>query len=633
MDRLYKIKNIPRDEVDLLRKTAGTFAQVVGKEISLSPTDSEMSYVGWERARNRFVIGIDKNDDGLKKITKTEHELSHIIFKTDVKELDKCMERIMENTPTSEKFPDFKNKAWNFAKQLYNILEDERIESNYGDIYAGSKKQFQLSKETHHKINKPTGELDPVGAVFCARFLHDDVIDGSDWEIAKEFLKQTHHKDEKAGIILTKMYWDKYVCPWLQKQLDELEDKPKPKSKEGESEEGEGDGKGSGSTVDEKLDDFEGKSDADRKKEIDKVKSSIEAKEKKLGETTKDKARKEKVTKRLEKLFSDAKKQSGHDRVTVPDGDPDPIDFDDLEGELEQSKENFEMQIEEIREALDNPIEMRDADGRVLLERLTPKYVLKIDRPVSTVNPDIQLSRGLNKMFKRIKGKFTDTIETAGMEIDMEEYIQSKVKRTGEFWVEEVEAGGLSIVIGVDLSGSMGSHRITVCRNMCATLFKSLEGIDKVDLKIVAWSSPSSQYKLSVTDIKKYEDVRKITSASGHGQNANHMAHQYIDEMLRKSTNQKRLCIMLTDGVPWMSTGRREYDMDTLLDLTKQAIDETRRHGNKVFGIYIGDNETEVDLMRKMYGTDFVAVDEIEQARTKVVRAFEAHVVREMRST
>jgi hypothetical protein len=178
----------------------------------------------------------------------------------------------------------------------------------------------------------------------------------------------------------------------------------------------------------------------------------------------------------------------------------------------------------------------------------------------------------------------------------------------------------------------MGEDRIRVCRNMCATLYKSLEGVENVDLKIVAWSSPSQSYKLSVTEINKYSDVSKVSSAYHHGQNGNHLAHQYMDKMLQKSTKNKKLCIMLTDGVPWLNTGRRDYSLETLVDLTRQSIQETRRHGNRVFGIYIGDSDTETAMMKQMYGRDFVQVDEITKARAKVVKAFENQVVNQMRS-
>lgn len=615
--RIYEEKIIPQDEMDLLRRTTDAFSQAVGKNISLHDTPSEMSYVCWETGKNRFSIGVDRNDDGLKKITKVEHELSHIIFKTSVRALDKAMGKILENTPDIA-IEGFRNKCKPLAKQLYNILEDERCESNFGIVHAGSKGQFNLAKATHNKINKPDGEMDPIGAIFSARYLHNDLIDNTDWEIAKEYLEQVHFKDEKAGIILTKMYWDEVVVPWLNKKKDEMEPEPEPEQPKG-FEASEEDG--------EKPDSKDGKSDSG-KTEIEKSKDAIKARKEELAKRMKPKHVKEELEKILEEAGADT---SGHERMTLDEADD--IDWDDMKGELEMSKENLEGQIKELKDALENPIhERRDAEGRVLLEPLKDKLVEKIERPRNSATPDIPLSRGLNKMFKRIKGKFTDTIESAGAEIDMEEYIQARAKKSGEFWVEEVEAGGLEIVIGVDLSGSMGSHRISVCRNMCATLYKSLEGIEDVNLKIVAWSSPSEQYKLSVKDIVKYADVECISGASHHEQNANHLAHQYIDEMLRKSHSSKKLCIMLTDGVPWMETGRRGYSMETLLDLTKQAIDETRRHGNKVFGIYIGNNDTEIGMMQKMYGSDFVAVKEIEEARTNVVRAFEAHVVNQMRS-
>jgi len=650
----FSIKNIDKEEVELLDKTVQTFAEIKNVNIKTNANEDGMSSVGYNGATQSYSISVDNLDDGLNKITKVEHEIGHILWNTSVKKLERTTKRITKGTPQPQEefaIPEYQEKCDKMVKGIYNLFEDVRCESNTGKIYAGSKKQFEKQVEVYHNVNRPIAKdaksEDPFVALFCARFNHDDANEGTDFEISKEYLKQVEGTDEEGSILLTKMYWDDVVIPWLQKQIDEQKKQPEapepPKSPEGEGDleksgkgesgkdAGDKDGKGSGKSEEEFLSDFKTKSKDERKKEIEKMKASIEKKETSLKETKAETELKKSISKKIEGMFEkvDDQGEAGHERTKYADHSTDEVDLEgDLESKVTKAKDNFEKQFEEIRYKLTAHKE----EVKIPLEPLKDHQVVKIERRRQTPKPDLALARHLNKLFTRIKAKYTDTIEIAGNEVDIDEYIQAKIKGSGEFWVDDLEDSGMSIVIGIDLSGSMGEQRIQVCRDLCSTLYKALNKIDGVDLTVVAWSSPNEQYKLTVTEIKNEKDCAKITSNSAHCQNANHMAHQYCDDLLRRAKSHKRLVIMMTDGEPVMYTGARDYTHQTLIDLTKQAIKQTRRHGTNVFGIYVGDYSESITKMKGMYGSDFVSVPTIEEARTAILKSFEANVVNQMRS-
>ena len=380
------------------------------------------------------------------------------------------------------------------------------------------------------------------------------------------------------------------------------------------------------------MDDFDKPKTEDVKKRLERIKDKrdeeepTEAQKKAIGD----------LRKSIDFSESHAEK-SGHDefKEQEPDKSYDPSDYTDFDKEsleeiIDSSRERQEDKNETIKAMLEEADELIP-DG-VMLESLKGK-VVEVKRATGNVEPDTILANNLNKLLKSIKGRYNDTIDIAGGEIDIDEFIQAKIQKKGDYFIDEVVSKGLAIAIGIDCSGSMRHEAMQTARNMCGTLFKAIEGIDNVDLTVVAWSSPNHQYKLSVTEVKRYEDVQHVSTDASHCENANHMAHQYLENIVRQSRADTKLVIMITDGIPAMYTGKRHYSNEDLTILTAQAVKNTRIHGIRVLGLYLGNDDYALKFMKTMYGKDFININEMEEARRHIYRAFDKYVTGAMRSS
>jgi len=637
-------KFISSEEFELLEKTAQTFSAIkqVPIDLGIDKANSFVTSANFSHDVKGYRICVADTNDGVKHITRLEHELSHIIFDSPVWTMKHALDRIVEGTPEPPLLVKrhiskarFDVGIKKMAMTVFNIIEDERIESNWGNLYAGSKVQFGLQKSIYGKKSCTEKVTDPLYAIFCARFGRTDLLK-DEFKISEKYIEEIRLCDEEASIILTADYWKKSIVPWLEKLFKEFDPK-KPKKKEGkekgDGESGDGEsGTGTPRSLEDMMDDFDKPKTEDVKKRLERIKDKrdeeepTEAQKKAIGD----------LRKSIDFSESHAEK-SGHDefKEQEPDKSYDPSDYTDFDKEsleeiIDSSRERQEDNNETIKAMLEEADELIP-DG-VMLESLKGK-VVEVKRAIGNVEPDTILANNLNKLFKSIKGRYHDTIDIAGGEIDIDEFIQARIKKKGDYFIDEVVSKGLAIAIGIDCSGSMRHEAMQTARNMCGTLFKAIEGIDNVDLTVVAWSSPNHQYKLSVTEVKRYEDVQHVSTDASHCENANHMAHQYLENIVRQSRADTKLVIMITDGIPAMYTGKRHYSNEDLTILTAQAVKNTRIHGIRVLGLYLGNDDYALKFMKTMYGKDFININEMEEARRHIYRAFDRYVTGAMRSS
>ena len=300
---------------------------------------------------------------------------------------------------------------------------------------------------------------------------------------------------------------------------------------------------------------------------------------------------------------------------------------------ISDSKSDFQEEARTIKDVVYGT--SKSASG-TLLHPMDKNEIEIISRPRGQFKPDMALARTLNQQFKQIRAKYSDTLDLAGMECDIDEYIQDKLNlRQRMFWTDEKYETGLAISVGIDCSGSMDGADLQTARDFCATLYKSLEGIEGIDLTIVPWSTPNGTSGLAITEIKKYEDVAHITQKSNYIQNANHTAHQYLEDIVRKSKAEKKLVIMLTDGLPAFNPSGREegYSYEDMINATTKAVQQARKRGTIVFGIFLGVPGSSNDQnMERMYGKDYMCVESMDDARQQIIKVFKTNVISQLRS-
>ena len=396
-------ENISEADFELLLKTSETFAEIRGTQIHLF-IDEKNSYIGKREEGRGYRIAVADSNDGVKHITFLEHELSHMMFNSPVLTLQRCLGKIISETP--EKNPEwkmsdsqYKEQLKQMAMQAFNIIEDERIESNWGAVYEGTKSRFGKAKEIYGHKNC-TMATEPSAALFNARMNRVDLIPKEYSHIKEMYIDNARETGTGVGIVLAKKFWNDEMIPWLKDLKAEPKPKPTPSDGTGKPTKGKpSEGKG------------KGKSKDDPKKVDEPVGKPSE------GEGEPTGAKKFRDVKPIDDPIGGSHKDFKEEN---PEDEPE-LEGGDLKKFLEDSKKEMSEEIKDIKEKIKEWVPKMT--GKVLYP-LKKTQIVKVERPTGSVNIDRILSRGLNTLFRAIQGKYHDTIDIAGGDIDTEEAIK-----------------------------------------------------------------------------------------------------------------------------------------------------------------------------------------------------------------
>ena len=163
--------------------------------------DGRDSY--YEKIRDDYVVWLGTNGD---KQTNKMHELAHINLGTDTDEArGEVLAWIMKANFPQELLEDKKQLIVDSFFQVWNVLEDERVESFSPRLFSKHKKAMGKTK-TEKDVKSH-----PVEALLCARFNRDDLID---WHV-KSFIKNSRLASKEKIYKLTEMFCRYYVVPFI----------------------------------------------------------------------------------------------------------------------------------------------------------------------------------------------------------------------------------------------------------------------------------------------------------------------------------------------------------------------------------------------------------------------------------
>lgn len=159
-----------------------------------------------------------------------------------------------------------------------------------------------------------------------------------------------------------------------------------------------------------------------------------------------------------------------------------------------------------------------------------------------------------------------------------------------------------------DNSGSMrwntreGGSRFDICCESFAVIEEGFRDI--MPLKIAAFSAGGVTSVTHVV-IKEFDEKAETnlsynfkTHWSAGGGNKDGYSIRVATQQLLARHEENKILVIASDGAPTdYSRGEEEGALDT-----KNAVDEARRAGLTVIGIYIGDDEDEFDIYKEMYG-------------------------------
>lgn len=155
---------------------------------------------------------------------------------------------------------------------------------------------------------------------------------------------------------------------------------------------------------------------------------------------------------------------------------------------------------------------------------------------------------------------------------------------------------------------------------MCATLYDAISGLPNVRITVVGWSGFSDY-----CTIKKITKPLEIGSIDATGTTPLGAAVWYCQHLIEKMTSPKRLFILITDGQPNTTKD---------VEIARQGISIMRKMGVFCNGICVGyDNDEFTFFMRKIFGNDFVIIDDYQSVDIFLTNEIAKKIVQSLRMT
>ena len=294
---------------------------------------------------------------------------------------------------------------------------------------------------------------------------------------------------------------------------------------------------------------------------------------------------------------------------------------DDLEEEIKKEKENGKDIIKEINDKLSDSNRTDDNDD--------VSYVRYVDRPEAEATYNERISNSMRKLFRKLSMIPRERINDQGNEIDIESFIMNKIemKNLNECLIDKKLERGICLLLSVDVSASMQGRKISTARNLVGTLFKSVEGLNNVDIKAQTWSS-NSEGKITIEEIEDYDDVKSVNCGYG-GETPTHLAIDYAVRTAKRMRGEKKLIIILTDGHPQYHKNNYRFYLKQLITMTQKSLQRALKHTPNIMCIHIGE-KSEIPLMREIFGSRFIHTNGVNEASERIIKEFKTLVIRTM---
>lgn len=264
--------------------------------------------------------------------------------------------------------------------------------------------------------------------------------------------------------------------------------------------------------------------------------------------------------------------------------DTDFIDsIDNFDDAINKSKNDGKKEIESLKSSM----------GEGKHETIKPSYLKIIERHKHDYIIDSSVAHNLKRVFRNISEIPKSKIGYDGNEIDIESYIEGKVRGydINNCFIDKKITRGLSVVISIDGSMSMRSNgKIEKVRNLVATLFESVKDYNNIEIKANIWSS-NNKGEVGITDINIIEDCNMISAECVDRSfclTPTHLALDYASRILKGMKGRKKLLVLITDGQPQYQNWGYSISSKTLLKMNKKAALKAKRHVNELVVLSVG---------------------------------------------
>ena len=495
--------------------------------------------------------------------------------------------------------------------QLVEIFEFERVESCLAMIDEDIGKEFEKDREYRGSMGYISNRnLNPMTAVLFARDGRHDKLKGTEFEFVSDYLKQVHNMGSSdVSVKLVYDYFQKYVKDWLSDiqrgiYLSDLErdheNNIRVKQEKAKKKFSKSDLK-SEIRYKERIKTL--KSTISDPVKLDKKLKQCEASYKKRKNTRIDKLTKARIE--ISKLARDKSDiedplmmYSTPRKADITTHSPLDIScqpFDQIVDKkisdyipnksIEELKEHGTQRVNEINEYIKEPID--DKAYYKLPEYINHPIINDEEEPYE-INNDV--ASILNDIFKQITTQYNNT---------------NDINDTNDINNENKQKT-IDIIVGVNC-GSRYSYNLKIQRNICATLLKATEKLPNINIKFVSWYDMYDELYTRICET--YEDIRYISIH--RGMDSIHKTHQYIDDLMSKSTADKKVVIMMTD-----------QSDDDYVGYGTQAVKNSKKSGNEVYCII--QDIGYIYNMNIIYGKDNTITcedgEQMDKALTTLVR-------------
>ena len=504
---------------------------------------------------------------GIEKFTALNHELGHVLMQTPMAEAKKLLTLWLMDKD-GRKYNDANGqKKWICYWSIMNILEDQRIESMMSKLWLANEKRFIKARKNRGKMHE-TCKKNPVDILLNIRFLREDLAKkpaGKNFKIFKSALNDVVGTGRLGSLVLLVK---------LKPIIDSYFKTPK----------------------------------------ITKSRTEAHQNEMKVAEM---KHKKEPLDGNDSSSLSDKAEIEDEDEIMDLANMVGSNKIDDRIGE-EQKKG-----IEDISDIKDS---MSEGDGG----EKVPTYVLRVIREPRPYEVNTVICNGLKKVFKKITEMPKSIIGYDGDEVDIETYIENKIKGydISKCFIDKRYEQGASILISIDGSGSMNNRgKIEEVRNIVATLFESVKDYPNIVIKANIWSS-NGRGDVGMTDINNIEECKLISTINNAQciQTPTHLALDYSRLQLNSMEGNKKLLIMITDGIPQYTNNGYTMKSNVVANLCKKSFMRVRRVTDSVMVIQVGGSMYGKQYLREIFGKS-----RIMEVNTMYMAG--EHVVKEFRKT
>ena len=293
----------------------------------------------------------------------------------------------------------------------------------------------------------------------------------------------------------------------------------------------------------------------------------------------------------------------------------------DIEDEIREEKKKGEEINKDINDKLSSNNQTNSDDDI--------NYVMYVDRPTAKATFNESIANSMKKLFKKLLMIPKERINDQGSDIDIESYITNKIenKNLNRCLIDKKLDRGVCVLLSVDVSASMGGEKISIARKLVGTLFKSVEGIDNVDIKAQTWSS-NREGKITIEEINNFKDVKKVNCGFG-GETPTHLAIDYAVRTAKRMRGWKKLIIILTDGQPQYHKNNYKFYLKQLVAMSQKSMQRALKHTPNIMCIHIGAR-SELPLMRQIFGSRFMHTGSMNEASERIIKEFRTLVVRTM---